>query len=55
MKKVDGNWMVDFKKDTGMEGMDMDMEGMEMEEPMMEEPMMEEPIIETVDENGNPM
>ncbi len=36
LKKVDGNWMVDFKKDTGMEGMDMegmdmDMEGMDME------------------------
>jgi hypothetical protein len=36
LKKVDGNWMVDFKKDTGMEGMDMegmdmDMEGMDMD------------------------
>jgi hypothetical protein len=34
LKKVDGNWLVDFKKDTGMEGMDMDMEGMDMEMDM---------------------
>jgi hypothetical protein len=24
--KVDGNWLVDFKKDTGMDDMDMDMD-----------------------------
>ncbi len=54
LKKVDGNWLVDFKKDAGLEGMEEGME-MEMDPTMMEEPIMEEPVIETVDENGNPM
>jgi hypothetical protein len=52
LKKVDGNWLVDFKKDAGLEGMEegmememdpmMDGEGMDMEVPVEEVPAVEE-------------